>query len=86
MSAVISINKITITYIANTKLKGRGGIVARSRLRDRRLAESKPESFEAFPRVWNLLHIIIPSGQTSSRWFSAQCWIGDASSGAVFVI
>ncbi|GBO35475.1 hypothetical protein AVEN_60485-1, partial [Araneus ventricosus] len=55
---------------------GRCGLVIRSRPRDRRVAGSKPDSTEDPPCMGTIARQIIRSGQTSSRWCSAEVWRG----------
>ncbi|GBM44592.1 hypothetical protein AVEN_221834-1 [Araneus ventricosus] len=61
---------------------GRGGLVARSRPQDRRVAGSKTYSTEDPPCMGPVAREIIRSGQTLSRWCGAEVSRG----GAVFVI
>ncbi|GBM73705.1 hypothetical protein AVEN_177753-1 [Araneus ventricosus] len=56
MSAVISINKIAIKYVANTELKGCGYLVLRFRLRDQRVPGSRSDSPED-PPCMGMLHV-----------------------------
>ncbi|GBO32935.1 hypothetical protein AVEN_85383-1, partial [Araneus ventricosus] len=55
---------------------GRGGLVLRSRPRDRRVAGSKPNSTEDPPCMGTIAHQIMRSGPTSSRWCGAEVWRG----------
>ncbi|GBN69777.1 hypothetical protein AVEN_147249-1 [Araneus ventricosus] len=65
---------------------GRGGLVLRSRPRDRRAAGSKPDSTEDSPCMGPAARQITRSGQTPSRWCGAEVWRGGASSGVVLAI
>ncbi|GBM84881.1 hypothetical protein AVEN_130537-1 [Araneus ventricosus] len=65
---------------------GRGGLVVRSRPRDRRVAGSKPDFTKNPPCMGPAASQIIRSVQTSSRWCGAEAWRGGASSGVVLVI
>ncbi|GBM39108.1 hypothetical protein AVEN_73050-1 [Araneus ventricosus] len=61
-------------------IRGRGGLVARSRPREWRLRGSKPDNTEDPPCVGPVARQIICSGQTSSHWCGAEVWRGGASS------
>ncbi|GBN91413.1 hypothetical protein AVEN_92688-1 [Araneus ventricosus] len=58
----------------STSVRGRGGIVVRSRPRDRRVAGSTPDSTEDPPCMGPVVRYVIRSGQTSSGWWGAEVW------------
>ncbi|GBM10041.1 hypothetical protein AVEN_24022-1 [Araneus ventricosus] len=65
---------------------GRGGLVARSRPRDRRATGPKHDSTEDPLCMGPVARQIILIGQTPSRWCSAEAWRGGASPGVVLII
>ncbi|GBO22527.1 hypothetical protein AVEN_188117-1 [Araneus ventricosus] len=60
--------------IFSPNIYGRGGLVARSRPPDRRVAGSNPDSTEDPPCMGPAAPQIIRSGQTSSHWCGAEIW------------
>ncbi|GBL94649.1 hypothetical protein AVEN_83968-1 [Araneus ventricosus] len=64
---------------ARERYPGHGGLMVRSRPRDRRVAGSKPDSTKYPPCMGPVASQIIRSGQMSSRWRGAGAWRRGAS-------
>ncbi|GBM47392.1 hypothetical protein AVEN_136445-1, partial [Araneus ventricosus] len=65
---------------------GLGGLVLRSRTRNRRVAGSKPDSIEDPPCMGPVEPQIIRNGQTFPCWRGVEVWRGGASSDVILVI
>ncbi|GBN38781.1 hypothetical protein AVEN_112832-1 [Araneus ventricosus] len=58
-------------------IRGRGGLVVRSRPRDKRVIGLKPDSTEDPPSIKPVVHKIIHNSQTSSHWCGVEVWRGE---------
>ncbi|GBL88499.1 hypothetical protein AVEN_159086-1 [Araneus ventricosus] len=67
-------------------MRGRDGLVIRSRPRDKGVAGSKYDSTEEPPCMGPAARHIVRSSQTPYRWSGAEAWSGGTSSGVALVI